>query len=282
MLVNCLLMAMVLVATPFPTPLDVQQSRKVKDANSLFDASYAPSKNLLQLLHLLGRNDNNNSIEAINIWAQSHLLRQKERWDPQTNVFESKRKYLYPLLQNLGFVDEVKPSFKEYQAIIIYGALLPRVQNRISYLIKQFKKGITFSHIYLLGSERTLQNSEKLVLGDLACSTEMEMIRILWKRMTGDIFKGIEVHYICAPQNGLKRAITDDTVNKWLEGKPLPGRYLVVSNQPHILRQGLVANSIAPDDFDFDVIGKRLSTKEPTMIILDELARAIYQLKMRK
>lgn len=273
----------------------------------LFDDTYQPQATLLQLLDILGMeppSDLQKPLLQINTWAQKHLLRRGERWEEQTNHFEPLKPKIIPLLAKLGFINARYPHFKHYQGAIIHGCSLVKARDRLAYLIEKWNQGVRFSHIYFLTGERLLdpkQENNKTFLDDSDSllkikknaivpstfpKTENGMIQLLWEQsdIPETLRQKVMVHFINAPMKknaqGEKtiRPTTDDTVVCWLSTSPPHGTYLAVSNAPYINRQDLIVKTIASDDYCFETIGAALNEDEKIAIILDELARYIYQL----
>lgn len=274
----------------------------------LFDENYQPRVKLLVLLKIVGMEALNPSEKAaiqINNWAQKNLLRQGERWQEQTTRFEELKMAITPLLKELGFVDATIPSFKEYQGVIVHGALLPKVRLRLHYLIEQWKRGVRFSCIYFLSGGRPLEaqyenqhafidDSESLLKIRKGWSaplelpkTESEMTQLVWEQseIPEDMRYAVKVHFINAPMKRDPkserwiRPTTDDTVETWLKAAPPPGRYLAVTNAPYTNRQDLVVRAIAPAEYGFDTVGSGASEQEKIAVFLDELARYVFQIK---
>lgn len=251
-------------------------------SNLLFDEYVQPRVKLIQLLEFVGMeplNKSENAIVQINNWAQKNLLRKGERWETQTHKFDELKSRIKPLLRDLGFIDEIKPHFRNYQGAIVHGALTPAVVHmRLQYLIEQWKQGITFSHLYFLSGERPIVDHPSI--------TECKMIKSVWEQaeIPDDMLREVEVHFINAPMKQdplsgqLVRPQTEDTVKLWLREMPPQGRYLNISNQPHILRQDQVLRSIAPAEYNFDGAGPAVSEQLNMVLILDELARFIFQI----
>ncbi len=275
----------------------------------LFDANFRPKVKLMQLLSILGMpalDPDENALNQINSWAQKNLLRQGERWQEQNHRFEELTPRLKPLLKELDFVKATVPHFKEYQGALIHGAMLPTARLRLHYLIKQWKCGIRFSHLYFLSGDRPLQaehENEETLLSDQKSplkireewsrphqlpKTEAEMMRFIWEQseIPEDVRKQVKVHFIHAPMKknpGSEKSLrptTDDTVEYWLKNSPPLGRYLAVSNSPYINRQDLVVRMMASKGYEFETIGPEAIEQEKMAIFLDELARFIYQTKI--
>lgn len=279
----------------------------------LFDENHQPRVALLKLLELVGMeplNGPKKAIVQINDWAQKNLLRQGERWQEQTNRFEELKPQIKPLLSELGFVDALFPHFKEYEGVIVHGALLPRARLRLYYLVEQWKQGVRFSHIYFLSGERPLevnQENERTFMDDSKSplkirkdwsaplefpKTERGMIQLVWEQSEiPEEMRKVKIHFINAPMKedakGERsiRPTTDDTVKAWLQAVPPPphGRYLAITNAPYINRQDLAVRTdvraIAPCKYSFDTVGSGVGEQEKMIIILDELARFIFLTK---
>lgn len=222
------------------------------------------------------------SISKINEWAQTHLLRQGERWEQQSDRFENLKPRILPILADLGFVDGTSASFKNYQGAIVHGALLSRVRLRLNTLVEQWNQGVRFNHLYFLTGGRPLVESEKLALSEQA-KTENAMVELVWRQsdIPSDMRQQVQVHFINASMKQeaighLIRPITNDTIKEWLKTNPPTGLYLAVTNAPYTVRQNYLIRSFAPDTYQFDTIGAAASEQERMSIYLDEVARVIF------
>lgn len=274
----------------------------------LFDEHNQPRAKLLQLLNLAGMeplNKSESAIVQINNWAQKNLLRQNERWGAQTNRFEELKPKIQPLLGELGFIDAALPHFKEYQGVLLHGALLPRVRLRLHYLVEQWKNGVRFSHFYFLSGERPLDFEHENVfaflndrdsllkirkgwsLPKVLPNTECEMIQLIWEQseIPADMRNSVTVCFINAPMKKdaksgtILRPTTDDTMETWLKAGPPHGCYLAITNAPYTYRQDLVVRTMAPKEYTFETIGSAARTQEKVSILLNEVARCIFQTK---
>ncbi|OGN62905.1 MAG: hypothetical protein A3F09_00200 [Chlamydiae bacterium RIFCSPHIGHO2_12_FULL_49_11] len=244
------------------------------------------------------------AIVRINTWAQVHLLRQGERWEEQVDRFEALRQSIQPLLQNLGFIDAAFPHFSEYRGAIVHGGLLSRVRLRLHYLVKLWENGLKFEYLYFLSGQRPLEREQEgvasLVSGEGSPlkmridfplpkqfpTTECEMTQFVWAQseIPQTMRQEVEVHFIDAPMKTgsssttLLRPTTDDTVKYWLQENPPYGRYLAITNAPYMNRQDLVIRTLAPKGYGFDTVGSGANEQEKIAIIIDELARSIFQM----
>lgn len=274
----------------------------------LFDENFQPRIKLIELLALVGMDTTDlgpNPIVKINQWAQENLLRREERWDQQTTKYEALKPKIRPLLVDLGFMNGSSPHFSSYNGVLFHCPLVGTVRHRLHALIEQWKKGVTFTDIYFLTGDRplhpTMENVEALVSTesplkirgdwqrpDVMPQTEGEMVKMVWEQseIPALLREQVRVHYIVAPmkidsKTGEKtaRPTTDDTCEEWLKIAPPKGRYLAVSNAPYLIRQDLVLRSIMPEGYEFETMGPPASDKLAMSIILDEVARMIFQTK---
>lgn len=262
----------------------------------LFDTRYRPRASLVALLQRAGMK-NPKEIHQINEWAQQNLLRKKQRWDPQDEEkiarFAQIKSAIQPHLVELGFIEAIKPSFQTYEGALIHGATLSTVRQRIAYLVAQWQQGTRFATLYFLTGERVLEPKEmEEIRGKNPPSstsflkTERDMIEMVWNQseIPETMRTQLHVRFINTPmkkdleQDKWLRPTTDDTVHRWMETAPPYGRYLAVSNAPYIVRQDLVVRAIASAGYSFDTIGYAASQNEKTFLLLDEVARTIFQM----
>jgi hypothetical protein len=277
-----------------------KEDRYLGASKLLFDEHCHPQAPLLQILQLLGMPLSANTLNPINDWAQKNLLRQRERWDKQTDLFESLKSQLLPLLDECNFLRSAHPHLKKYRGAIVHGALLPKVRSRLGFLVEQWKEGVRFSELYFVSSDRPLdaehETTKALLQSDseignnpslVLPKTECEMMGWVWERsdLPSEMREHVRVHFINAPMKKdpatqtLLRPSTNDATRCWLALFPPKGNYLVVSNAPYTNRQDLVMRTIAPKEYGFDTIGPAADGNEKMAILLDELARCIFQTK---
>lgn len=272
----------------------------------LFDENSKPTVRLLNLLHDLGMKfsqDSPPSREDVIDWTQEKLLRKEERWNPQTNQFEDMKEKLVVNLEELGFLKEVKPHFQTYEGAILHGATVGTVRIRLDYLINQWKeRNVRFNKLYILTGERPLQSREIEMLTDDTSSnlkirsdwkkpselpsTERDMIEYVWDQadIPEEIRQNVKLYFATAPMKidskGNKiRPTTNDAISAWLNLSPPKGLYLPVSNSPYILRQGIAMQIVNAQEegYQFDTIGPNIGESTTMALIVDEVARAIYQ-----
>jgi hypothetical protein len=196
------------------------------------------------------------------LWLQQG----KERWQYEKR-YEQLRPQVWPLFDELGMLQEVKPTKTHYNTVLIFGALLSRVQDRVDYLVAT---GVTFDQLVFLTGERPLLASEKEQLPGLA--TESEMAK--WVYQNAALSKQIPVLFIDVPMKGAQRPNTLDTVVAWLDTAPLPSSCLAISNQPYVHYQGAILDRYVP--FDVEMVGPSVLGDPSVDLMLDTLARELY------
>jgi hypothetical protein len=191
------------------------------------------------------------------------------------------------LLDDLGCIQEVTPRAmdRQFDGVLLLGALMPRVVSRLEYFLEQCRGRIHFSRLYLLGSDRKLDPAKELSLlpADTALATEIDMM--LWAATGAQIPSHCQqIVPIRTPdvvENGKSRpANTGDTFRQWLAQTGfVSGRFLIVSNQPFVGFQELIAWNCLPDEMDLVTIGPAANTLLPLAVFMDNLAKTVYEFK---
>jgi hypothetical protein len=257
---------------------------------------------LLKILAITGI-EHDGTLSGIVAQTQKNLLRKDgtERWQIG-NQFELLHDQLEPLLQELGFINAVIPTHKEYDYVLVLGSLAPSFRTRLAHLLKLYEKGIRFKKLVIQTGERPLdavQESKDLLFDrnnielpirsdwqesvDLP-KTEVDMVNmVLDQAQFPDGFKDmVTIEVISAPMqhvNGsIRRPNTGDVIKLWLSKKEVqPGAILAISNQPYVLYQHAVLKTLLPDTFNIETVGSAAARPLHIGIILDSLARWLYQ-----
>lgn len=89
-------------------------------------------KELFQVLNI----ENDGTLSQMNEIAQKELLRKpgQERWEMAQSKYENKKDKILHIIDKLGGVQEVIPSKSKYDYILIQGALIKRMRDRLKYL----------------------------------------------------------------------------------------------------------------------------------------------------
>lgn len=221
--------------------------------------------------------------------TQKNWLRKQDQ--ERVDLLESNHKSLSMMkeqFERLGLTKTITPKKSEYDYVIILGAMYEPFKDRLHFL-EHLAKSINFKKLALLGSLRPLEREQELspLLKSHAFlklpMTEIEMMEELLKKSSIDV-GNIEIIRIASPMkrgpdNSLKRANTLDTVLDFKNLKLKPGFALVISSQPHILRQELVVLSELKAPWQIETVGPKPPKDSPTDVYLDELARILYELK---
>jgi hypothetical protein len=81
----------------------------------------------------------------------------------------------------------------------------------------------------------------------------------------------------------MRRATTGDTIIDWLATSPAHGDCLFISNQPYVGYQDSVMRTYIPHSFgSLETCGPQASNTTRNSDILDDLARFLYQEKIRR
>lgn len=225
-----------------------------------------------------------------------------ERWQ-MGDTYEELAPKIAPLFNKLGILTEVRPTKKEYDYGVILGALVSRVRQRLASALQTWKEGVRFKKlVFLVGarpldpekeSERDLYNATNKFLPikagwtrpEVAPTTETEMARMVFDQaaLPEDFKDAVTVQFIDTPMQKLpngefRRPNTGDTVTQWLDDKDTtPGSVLAFSNQPYVDYQDAVLRTLLPESFAVETVGAQGSGNEPVGVVLDNLARWLYQ-----
>lgn len=188
------------------------------------------------------------SLIQMNEIAQKELLRKpgQERWDMDKEAYNDKKEQILPILDEIGLLQEKKPSGQDYDYILIQGALVKRMRDRLAYLQKiwislspQTRKKAKI--VFLTGArslEPTQESVEVLLNESLSPvpfrtewtppanlpQTEKEAAEFVWdqiiadpelrqKRVQGDVL------FVNAPLLGdpPRRPTAADTISFWID-----------------------------------------------------------------
>lgn len=242
------------------------------------------SKSTHEIFTLLGRPDIV-ELKAAHEFAQKNLLRSGERWNVQTEkpvhmAMHNNRPALITCLQNIGMIDARKPQEKHHIYAGLLGALKERVNLRMNYLTKLIDEGYTFDYIVLMGGRRPLQDQEKVGLPENV-TTEAEMMIYLVQnsQLKDHNILVVDVPMVKREDGTFVRPTTDDTFIHFAHTAPHNGPFLVISNNPYILRQTLVAwRLLDQTKFPVEGAGPLADADELDIIMIcDEFARTLYE-----
>ena len=257
---------------------------------------------ILKELGYKGKKD----IFSVNEYAQTHLLRPpgKERWDLQDHsVSDARKKKVRDTFNKLGILSEKSPSYHDrFDHILILGATVNRMRERVSFLKDQINKGLKYKKIYFLTGERPLDPAQendsalfaltedqskylrkKWKKSESRPATESAAARLVWDQVMPATLPGPV--FIDTPMSGTKRPTTSDTIATWLKTNPEQGRVLAISNNPFISYQHtVILQSLLEGQFltksQFYLLETVGSGANPDKtgyhVSLDNLARTLY------
>lgn len=296
----------VMVNKPYATALP-----SVLDSAGKLNQDLVALLGLLEILH-------DGSLADVVEKTQAQWLRQagKERWEVSSRVIKDQDFFL-SLLGNLGFIAEVAPEQQQYDYAVLLGATLEAFRNRLHYLITLWQQGVRFNKVVLLGGQRSLEKdfegkgalldrtnaylpirSDWQLTGELP-TTEMQMMMLVYEQaVMPESMRKVPLVMVDSPMRqrpdgSLARPTTVDTVNDWLQTKPVPGSCLVISNQPFVQYQHSVVKTPLPGEFFVETVGHAAQVKyhnnpvkgdtvdRYNAVYLDTMARWLYQEKKR-
>jgi hypothetical protein len=226
--------------------------------------------------------------------TQKHWLRGQglERWDVQDNVEQlAERDAIMKMFHSLDLIDDLKPSQKHYDYVLMMGALESRVRTRLGYAHSlHTNSAYNFDQLVMLGGARPLMADREQSIEHLSPEkqTEHGMMMYVLARMKSehpeDGFFSKPVQEIDTPMQvdvtgKTRRPNTKDTIDSWLATNPKPGHVLVISNQPYCSYQHSVARTLLPAEFDVETVGHHSSGLDPVKVHLDSLARVFYTMQ---
>ncbi len=271
----------------------------------LHDGKPTPAlSNILELTHI----EHDGTLSSIVQETQASWLRKpgQERWQMEdTNQAFSDK--LRPAFQELGILDEVTPSCKNYDYAVLLGATLPATRRRLAYVLKLWDEGTRFKKlVFFVGARpldpereplKELYNLEQDILPVNASwkqpttppATETEMSRMVVEQtQLPEGFQDVEIVYVDTPMQKnvdgtLRRPTTGDTIKTWLEQEDAqPGTILAISSQPYVGYQDAVLRTLLPERFAIETVGNKTSDELKTSVILDNIARWLYQENKRQ
>jgi hypothetical protein len=232
-----------------------------------------------------------------NGWLRNH---DKERWQT-TEIHVGKRVLCMPLFKQLGMVDAVFPTAKNYEYVLFHGGPVDIVRLRLAYLVIQcLNNNLKFKHLIVLTGQRKLDSKIENIETLYTCSqsilpfkdnwhpskrfpqTEAEMIQIVLEQsIIPANWNNITTTFVDAPASGASRPTTTNTIMHWVkEHKPKAGNTLAISNQPYIHYQHEVLTTTLPKSFRLETVGPAINEENIKLaIMLDTLARCLYQKK---
>jgi len=207
--------------------------------------------------------------EATVLWMQ----KDRERWEFD-HRFEYMKPQLWPLFEQMGLLQEVKPKSTHYDYVLICGALVTSMEESVAYLAKLKREGLQFDQIIFLTSRRPLTDPE-VALTHMA--TEKDAAE--WLFGHSQDLNDSPAFFANAPMKEkdglLVRPDRANTIGNWLQSVPKPGKCLALCIQPYVEYQNVVISSYLPENFSLEMAGPAVKNDPSVALILDTIAREL-------
>lgn len=253
---------------------------------------------IIELLKLTDVVSESDTLSSIVDETQKHWLRKSgsERWDIVSDSRDNQEE-IRKIFENFFFFSEIESKYTEYEYAFVLGALFERMKLRFEHLVNLWNKGVRFNSIVFLSGSRPAQEAQgenKDVLEkwanvtiEIMPQTETELLKFIYDHMVmPEEMRKLPVQIIDVPmlQNSdgtMRRPNTADTIEWWLKSNPQLGKVLAVSNQPYVWYQDSVLKTLLPSSFEVDTVGQACLPDQKIGLLLDTLARTLYQEKIR-
>lgn len=277
---------------------------------SLLDTHGNPSSYLRTLFKTLNFPYEGNVAE-LNTIAQENFLRKKgeERWHMK-EVYADKRTEILSLLEKMNFLNRISPSSSDYDYIIIHGATITRMRDRVKFFIDLWKELPLSTQekvkiVFLVGDrilDPKIETKKDLLDPNGALTffrkgwkeplhlpkTESEAARIIWDQMIEDPDLRNRVFFVEAKTlKGGRRPTTYDTLEAWLYSSKVDANHLqsskilAISNNPYILQQHQVFRNFLDktgfQNTSLETVGFESDVSTPIAVYLDNIARCLYE-----
>lgn len=240
--------------------------------------AHIPEGPLLQALEVFGIYAR--SPELVIEETQFKWLRKPdcEAWQlqPQKDIHPE---LTYSIFTKLGMTEGFRAQSQEYDYVLVLGSIRPEMEKRFNFLLEEWKRGVRFKTLVLLAGDRDLDPT----IEGKEWKNETAMVKALFSKMAPDEWRKLPIIVVDTPKKfDGTRPTTASSICTWLSMGPKIGKALVISGQPFIPRQDLIAERIL-QGFDVETVGNGFSLDEyknypnGLPILLDELARWIYE-----
>jgi hypothetical protein len=250
---------------------------------------------ILKLLEMTGVSHDGTLCDVV-AKTQAAWLRKPgvERWQMELKD-HAQAAQMMEQFKTLGMFDDLMPTQAHYTYAIIFGALMPRIIERMNCAINAWNQGYRWNKMVLLAGLRPVVPDQGEAVQDFErfagkpidaadIKTEADVIKFVYEHvaMPEDMRK-LPAEFIVAamiqkPDGTWVRPGTPETVQAWLQMQPVPGAIIGFSNQPFVAYQHYVLRSLIPNDFSIETVGVLNPTANPSIdLLLDTVARTLYQ-----
>ncbi|MBP6219350.1 MAG: hypothetical protein KA436_12260 [Oligoflexales bacterium] len=273
-------------------------------SSTISSAAYWQTAEFRELLDITGLDSTQAiDLDAIVALTEGSLWKVRgERFHPQEllDVLARNERRIFELARMFGFVDNIEPSGRSYDRVLVLGATAYRVRSRMNFAIEQtMKHDLIFGGVVFLGSTRDLSvgsDADKAIiplLGSDFPHTEYGMIRYLWERgLTAPIPPQLRLDPIwvnALPSADNPRANLKDTVSLWLDLDKIESgmRVLMVSDQPHASSQHKTVVGILEQrglgEVFVEAVGADIGERtENVRVLLDAIRRDLYLIQQNQ
>lgn len=192
--------------------------------------------------------------------------------------------------KKLGYIDQIKPTHKQYDAVLVLGCKYPCAKQRMETLKKVIDSGVVVKDIFLLGSDRPLDSGEKEHIKiSFDDKNETTLLRQLFNNKKIITKKNYLTTNLCEVFSRCeitgKRCITDDTIIELLKEYKVKfdkyKRILVISSQPYVKYQNKVVKYFLRNNslnIEVETIGTKANNLSAD-VILNSIAKDLYMTK---
>ena len=249
---------------------------------------------LLTTLHVPHKSDFSSMIDATQRWRRAPG---QERWQlADIKIDPNSEANAINMLREIGLIDELKPSKKEFDYVLLLGATVPRMQQRLEHLARLWQSGVRYKKLIFLTGQRPLtpeidkvdeliaNTSGHLATKDSRPATESEAaVMIFQSTPLMPEMRALPVQFMDTPrrweQTYWQRANTRDTLKTWMKNNPAPGSVLVMSEQPSAHYQQEVVRQELSEAFNVDIAARAAAKDTRLAILLDALALWLHNVQ---
>lgn len=222
-------------------------------AHFLVDEQQKLSRPLIELMRLTATPVAHDLPSAVSITQKSWLRKPDNERSDMVEEYAANKDHIRQQFSSLGLLEEITPQRMAYSYVLVLGATYEAVKERLSYLERLLEDGCTVKTIVFLGSERPLTKQEVAELASKNYATmprtEIEMMKAVYGSSKVLQYRAPKIIPLSSSmkvdRNGNeRRANTYDTLIDFQKLNMVPGSVLVISSQPHILRQDLVVRGV--------------------------------------
>jgi hypothetical protein len=227
----------------------------------------------------------------------------KERWELDSVSVPCTEADVRNFLRPLGFIEYSLPSRDQYKYGAWPGALLPRAATRLHDLATTWHDHNTgLEQLVVFGGKRPIVPDKEnpsiarqltFVWKDRfesfdSVATELDLMKWLWCNMElPEGLRALPTTFVDAPMKTVDgkevRPNTEDTINCWLETKPVEGSILVSSGAPYGMAQDEAFASLCePHGFTVETFGHECPANLSIELLMREVAGTVNRIAKSK